>query len=243
LAGVTRGATVTERGDTMHATQCRIRPCQPADRAAVRRICAQTAWHGGPGGDRIPDDWLWAEFWTRYFTDAEPQHTWVVESTAESPVVGYLSGTSDVRQSERYVWRILPGIVRHVWQAGLLRRPASRRALVGMLRAMLSGELRLPPGVAATYPATFHFNLLPEACGQGIGTRLFWTFEDAMRDLGVPGIHTQSLDVNGGVARFNERVGLTLAERRPTRAFRHIETQPIAVLTWVKPLGTPAGSL
>jgi GNAT superfamily N-acetyltransferase len=227
----------------MHAPECLIRPYDVADRATVRWICAQTAWHGGPGGDHIPDDWLWAEFWTRYFTDAEPKHTWVVARTTDAQVVGYLSGTSDVRRPEHYVWRILPGIVRHVWQAGLLRRAAPRRALFGMLRTVLSGELRLPPGVAATYPATFHFNLLPEARGQGVGTRLFRTFEDAMRGLGVPGIHTQSLDVNRGVARFNERVGLTLVARRPTRAFQHIEKEPIAVLTWVKPLATRVASV
>jgi len=213
-----------------------LRPCRVDDRAAVRQICADTAWQGGPGGGHIPDDWLWAEFWTRYFTDQEREHTWVVEQAAEARVVGYLSGTVDARRPERYVRKLLPGIVRHVWWAGLLRRAASRRALFSMVRGLLSSDMRLPPGIAAAYPATFHFNLRPAARGRGVGTRLFRAFEAEMRLCGVPGLHTQSLDLNQGVARFNERVGLTLVERRPTRVFQHIEPRPIAVLTWVKPL-------
>ncbi len=242
----------------------RIRPYRTADRAAVRQICSDTAWQGGPGGAHIPDDWLWAEFWTRYFTDEEPEHTWVVERVldapvvdqagdppaveravntpavehaAHAPVVGYLSGAADSRRPERYIFALLPGIVRHIWQARLWRQPAPRRALLDMLTSLLSGDTRLPRGVAATHPATFHFNLLPEARGQRIGTLLFHTFEKEMRRLNVPGLHTQSLDINAGVARFNQRAGLTIAGRRPTRAFRHVEPRPIAVLTWTKRLG------
>ena len=198
----------------------------------------QTAWLGAPGRDHIPDDWLRAEFWTRYFTDAEPQHTWVVESAAETPVVGYLSGTSDVRRPERVHVADAAGNSPACVAGWIAATGRTATRTIRHAGAVLSGELRLPRGVTVTYPATFHFNLLPEARSQGIGTRLFRTFEEAMCGLGVPGIHTQSLDVNRGVARFNERVGLTLVGRSPIRAFRHIEAEPIAVLTWVKPLGT-----
>jgi len=214
----------------------RIRPYRTDDRGAIRQICTDTAWLGGPGGAHIPDDWLWAEFWTRCFTDGEPEHTWVVECAIDTRVVGYLSGTVDSRRAEHYTRALLPGIVRRIWRDRLWLRPGPRRALLGMLASLLRGDMRLPRGVAAAYPATFHFNLLPEVRGQGIGTRLFRTFEEEMRRLGVPGLHMQSVDVNAGVARFNERAGLAIIGRRPTHAFRHVESQPIAVLTWAKRL-------
>ncbi len=244
LNGHTQGTAATAI-DVAPRLGLRIRPYRTEDRAAIRQICADTAWQGGPGGVHVPDDWLWGEFWTRYFTDREPEHTWVVERAADAPVVehgvnarvvGYLSGTVDCRRAERYTYALLPGIVRHIWSVRLWRRRGPRRALLDMLASLLCGDTRLPRGVAAAYPATFHFNLLPEARGQGIGTRLFRTFETEIQQLGVPGLHTQSLDVNAGVARFNERAGLAIVGRRPTRAFGHIESRPIAILTWTKGL-------
>ena len=77
-------------------------------RAKVRRICAETAWAGGRSPERVPDDWLWAEFWTRYYTDREPRHTWVAESPTLG-VCGYLTGTLDAQGVARYLPRLRLG--------------------------------------------------------------------------------------------------------------------------------------
>ena len=68
-----------------------------SDRQAVRGICAATCWMGEDRPELIPDDWVWAEYWTRYFTDEEPRHTWVA-CEAAGRVVGYLTGTADERR-------------------------------------------------------------------------------------------------------------------------------------------------
>jgi GNAT superfamily N-acetyltransferase len=252
-----------------------VRPYRPGDRAAVREICVATAWHGGPAPERIGDEWLWAEFWTRYFTDVEPEHTWVAETVAgprdegsgvrarrqarrpdatdcagdasvapgdgAGAVVGYLAGTVDAARVERYFWRLLPGIVGHVVRRHLLWRRTPRRALVGMVGALLRNELAVPKEVLRTCPATFHFNLRPAARGQGVGQRLFAEFVAAMRRAGVPGIHAQSLSSNKGVARFNRRAGFELVATRALREFGADGTTPQAVYTWAQRLEATAG--
>ena len=122
----------------------RIRPFRRADRQAVRDICAACCWMGDYVPQRIPDDWIWAEYWTRYFTDREPQHVWVVERADDGAVVGYLAGTADKARADRYAPLLFPGIVWRVLRKRLLRNPASRAAMFGMAKSILRGEMRLP---------------------------------------------------------------------------------------------------
>ena len=214
----------------------RIRPFRRSDRSAVREICIATAWLGRPAGRHIPDEWIWAEYWTRYFTDRQPQHAWVVERRADGRVVGYLTGTPDVRRFGRYVPFLLPGIVLRVIRKRLLRRPVSRRAILCLLRSLAAGEMRLPARVAQRYPAAFHMNLLPEARRRGLGARLFETFRDRMRCLGVGGIHAQTLSLNEPIQRFCRRAGFRLLAATALHAFRHTDPEPMHLLTWLLPL-------
>jgi RimJ/RimL family protein N-acetyltransferase len=214
----------------------RIRPFRRSDRPAVREICIASAWMGRPGGERIPDEWIWAEYWTRYFTDRQPRHAWVVERRTDGRVVGYLTGTPDVRHFDRYVPFLLPGIALRVIRRRLLRRPASRRAIFCLLRSLKAGEMRLPGCVARHCPAAFHMNLLPEARRRGLGLRLFETFRNRMRSLGVGGIHAQTLSRNEPIQRFCRRAGFRLLAATALHAFGHIDLEPMHLLTWALPL-------
>ena len=60
-----------------------IRPYVTADRQAVRQICAATAWMGSPAPERIGDEWIWAEYWTRFFTDRQQDCCWVAERVGD----------------------------------------------------------------------------------------------------------------------------------------------------------------
>lgn len=218
------------------ASNLASRPYRPRDRAAIRDICAATASCGRPAPDCVGDEWIWAEFWTRYFTDREPRHTWVVEDPSRGRVVGYLTGTADARRAETYAPFLLPGVIWRVIRRRLLRRPVARRALRGLARSLLAGELDVPARMLRRYPATLHIDLLPPAQGCGLGRELFRVYVGAMRSLGVPGVHAQSLSVNHAVARFNERVGFRLVRTTPLHAFAHIDGHPIGVHTWLMTL-------
>ena len=126
-----------------------IRSYRPSDREAVREICAATGWMGEFDLKRIADEWIWAEYWTRYFTDVDPLFTWVIDRRGVGQVAGYLTGLPDVRCFERYIRRIIPGIVRRVIRGRLMQRAESRGAILGMLRSLLRGEARVPEAVRA----------------------------------------------------------------------------------------------
>ncbi len=209
-----------------------IRPYQPCDRDAIRCICAATCWMGEYRRELIPDDWMWAEYWTRYFTDREPQHTWVALDS-DNQIGGYLTGTSDVRRAHSYAMRILPGMAWHVIRHRLLRQRTSRRALLTMVHSMLFDGESLPNEVAKHYPATWHFDLLPAARGGGLGGRLYQNFYSRMQELGVPGIHAQILNLNPPVRQFLGKLGFTLVHSTPTSAFRHVISDRVEIQTWV----------
>ncbi len=222
--------------DPAPAAEFAIRLYRPADRQQVRDICVQTCWMGEYRPDYIPSEHLWAEFWTRYFTDVEPQHTWVLQREADGKLLGYLCGTADARAADHYGYKLMPGIAWHIVRQRLLRRRASRRALWSMLKALLRGELNPPKGVHDEYPAAWHFDLLPDARRGGWGRKMLAMFIDQMRAEGVRGIHGQPLSINPPVARALESMGFTLLSSRPTCAFAHVETQRIEVQTWVMKL-------
>ena len=213
-----------------------IRSYRVEYRQAIRDICAATVWMGQPARERIPDEWIWAEYWTRYFTDRDSRCTWVVTRPADGRVVGYLTGTADARRFERYVPWLLPGIVFRVIRRRLISNPVSRRAIRGLLMSMLRGESDLPAGLIERYPATLHLNLLAETRGRGVGRRLFAMYIERMRSLGVRGVHAQTLSSNAAVAGFNKSVGFRMVATRPFTAYAHVDPQPISVHTWVLPL-------
>ncbi len=213
-----------------------IRPFRPADRQAIRDICAATAWAGRTCPERVPDDWLWAEYWTRYFTDIEPRYAWVAVRTGDDTVVGYLTGTASVRAFERYAASRLPAIVARIIRRRLIRRPPARRALLGLARSALRGELDVPRPVREAFPATWHINLLPETRGRQVGQRLFACFTERLAQRGVRGIHAQTLSINLPVTRYLQALGLSQVATSPLTAWQHLDLQPLYLHTWVKTL-------
>jgi GNAT superfamily N-acetyltransferase len=235
----------------------RVRKYQPADRQAVRDICARTCWMGEYRPELIADDWLWAEYWTRYFTDIETDLTWVVEKgtfyfssagpdSAVDPdkeklnvpfsphVAGYLTGTADSSRFESYGLRLMPGIVWHVIRRRLMRQARARKAIGHMLRAIVSGDMDLPARLRREFPATFHTDLLPEARQRGIGAAIMREFLGELARRGVPGVHAQTLSVNLAAGKSLARAGFSLALARPTPAFEHVHAGPIEVQTWTR---------
>ena len=88
-----------------------VRPYEPRDRAAVRRICHQTGYMGAPA------DWYWrhaesfADIWTGYYTDCEPGSCFVAVRGDE--VVGYLAGCVDSRAAPSPAAALARAALRH----------------------------------------------------------------------------------------------------------------------------------
>jgi len=209
-----------------------IRPYRPEDRDTIRKICVDTVWLGQPASERILDPWIWAEFWTRYFTDEEPEHTWVIEPQ-DQRITGYITGAADVRAIQKYTTTIMPGLAKAAFKRRLLNKSASRKAIWSTMVALAKGQLRLPKAVQKNFPATFHFNLLPEARGLGLGGKLFDLFSKEMRRMGIVGVHAQSHSLNQAATKFFERTGFRLNASTRLDVFKHIDSRPLYTNTWV----------
>ena len=68
-----------------------IRSYRSSDRDAVRRLCCQTGFLGEPIDPVYEDRELFADFLTTYYTDHEPESSFVIERDGE--LYGYLLGS------------------------------------------------------------------------------------------------------------------------------------------------------
>ena len=60
-----------------------IRSYRTTDRGAVRRLCCQTGFLGEPIDPVYQDNELFADFLTSYYTDKEPESSFVLEIDGE----------------------------------------------------------------------------------------------------------------------------------------------------------------
>ena len=67
-----------------------VRPYTPADREAIRQICCETGYSGAPIDPVFTDRDVFADFFTRYYTDCEPESSFVAEDNGR--IIGYILG-------------------------------------------------------------------------------------------------------------------------------------------------------
>jgi len=182
-----------------------IRPYRAEDRARVRQICCATGYMGEPA------DWYWrdavsfADVWSGYYTDHEPESAFVAADGDE--VLGYLLGCADTARAESP----RDAIVRQLVRRQLLLRPGTAgffwRSLWDTLRdaSVPSGELR-----DSRWPSHLHINLLPAARGRGAGRGLVEAWLERLRRLRSPGCHLGTMAENTNAIRFFRSVGFQL---------------------------------
>lgn len=179
-----------------------VRPYRAADRARVRDIAYRTGFLGEPADCYWRDVESFANVWTGYYTDREPQSAFVAER--HGSVVGYLLGCVDSSHAESPK----DALVREIRRRLLIVRPGTAgflwRSIVDGLRGVEapSGELG-----DARWPAHLHIDLLPEARRGGVGTALMRAWLGRLRSLGVPGCHLVTLHENRPAIAFFERLG------------------------------------
>ena len=175
-----------------------IRPYEPRDRHAVRAICCRTAFRNLGAQTLINDDELFADYWSRYYTDFESQSLFVAEQ--EGQVVGYLFGCVNSRRFIRVMARrIVPIVVLHLLGKiilGRFRNAGSNRSTLKWF--FLKSWREAPPLPVEDFPAHYHCNLLPEAYQQNLYTRLALHFLDYLEAHGVTMIHGQLLEPKAG---------------------------------------------
>jgi GNAT superfamily N-acetyltransferase len=180
----------------------RVRPYRAEDRPRVREIAYATGYMGESPAWYWRDAESFAEIWTGWYTDHEPESAFVAADGGD--VAGYLVGCVDTARA------LSPrdAIVRQLVRRQLLFRPGTAgffwRSIRDTWRAgdVPSGELHDP-----RWPAHLHINLLPAARGKGAGRGLVEAWLARLRSLGSPGCHLGTLAENRHGIAFFRSVG------------------------------------
>ncbi len=190
-----------------------IRPYQSPDRAAVRLIAYETADRGKPVAGAYFDRELLADLVTRYYTDCEPQASWVAETGGD--VVGYLTGCVDTHRWRRFMtWRIVPAALMRAAGRGGAGCAHVWRLSWAIAQTCARGGWRRPISLSA-YPAHLHINVVEESRGQHVGRQLMDAFLAHALQAGVPGVHASVRADNQHGREFFERMGFKVIARRP----------------------------
>ncbi len=211
----------------------RIRPYAPADRPYVRNICCETGFMGRPVDPVFCDREAFADFFTRYYTDWEPDHALVAE--ADGRVVGYLLGCLHFRRyavvqpllalictAPRVLWRLAAG------RYG----PESRRFLQWFLLRSWRETPRRPAGCAH-----FHVNFLPEWRRTAPARAIIFSFLESLPRRGAKGVYGQIQTFTDRRSdRLFRRYGFVLYDRRRVTKFADYYPEPVFVSTFHRSL-------
>ena len=204
----------------------------PGDRNAIRRICCDTAFMGQPVENFFGDREIIADLLTLYHTDHEPESVFIAEH--ENMPVGYIMGCTDIRRARRiFLGRILPGVaIKSLLRGTFL----SRKSLMFLYRCAVSffrKELFIPD-FSGEYPAVLHINIESRFRNMGTGEKLVMKFLDYLKEKHVRGVHLTTISADA--ARFFERNGFTLLQKKKISYFSHLNRKTLFRFTLGKNL-------
>ncbi|MFN8570892.1 MAG: hypothetical protein U0132_02475 [Gemmatimonadaceae bacterium] len=172
-----------------------LRAYTAADRPTVRRIACLTAFRNLGHAAVLPDAALFADYWTSYYTDFEPERLVIAEVVrdARSSIVGYLSGCCNTRQHQRIMARhIVPSVLRRLTGHALQLGSGEGRRARRLLRWMVMRAWREVPHLdSQRFPAHYHANLLQEGAGFHFYTRMAVAFVEQLEQSGIAALHGQ----------------------------------------------------
>ena len=194
-----------------------IRNFRSADAAAVREISCATLNKGEPWEELVSDKDIIADALTRYFTDFEPESTWV--ACIGDRVVGYLTACL---YPGRYFWASLFFITPGLLVRSFARRVFLKRGIGLLLQAGIKVFfLRLFAAKPSLkdYPAELHINFLEVARGRGAGRQLIERLMEHLKEKGSSGVHASVHSHNEDGQQFFLKMGFSALGRLPGVAF------------------------
>jgi len=176
-----------------------IRSYRGSDRSAVRQLCCQTGFLGEPIDPVYEDRQLFADFLTTYYTDHEPESSFVLEVGGE--IRGYLLGSRRPLQNQLYalyqnIWLFFRALARYFRYNARSRR-FIRWTLVHGWREVPAAPRRVPH---------FHINLLPDARKISTTRALMSAYLSYLYRCGEKHVY-------GQIATFQDRRGEKMFER------------------------------
>lgn len=193
-----------------------IRPFQPADEPAVRRICIETGLKGQLE-QLFCDREAFADLWLNPFLRAPKPVAWVAER--DGAVVGYLVGHLGHSSMLPKLSRALPTLFKVTGRA-LVGPYAHHPPSLGFVRWLWFRAWREVPRMPKQLP-TFHFNLATEARDGRLGDELMAAFFAAASAQGHQEFSIQVF-VRPGKRdlKFYDRLGCRLLDVKPTTVLK-----------------------
>lgn len=209
-----------------------IRSYRASDRAAVRDLCCQTGFLGEPIDPVYEDHELFADFLTTYYTDKEPESSFVLE--VEGEIRGYLLGSRKPLWNQFYafrqnLWLFVRAVSRYF---GYNQR--SRR----FVRWMISHGWREVPAAPRRTPH-FHINLLPDARKVSTTRALLSAYFSYLYRRGEKRVYGQivTFESRRGEKMF-ERYGFRVLNRAEITKFKAFYPESVYLSTVIKNLET-----
>jgi GNAT superfamily N-acetyltransferase len=163
-----------------------IRPYSPDDREAIRHICCETGFSGNPIDPIFSDREVFADFLTRYYTDWEPESSFV--AVENNQVIGYIIGCIRYKyHSWANLFIILQITPKVLWR--FFTGQYNRQDRKFLKWSIFNTRTEVPK--APSNSAHLHFNLLPEYRNSGLGVRLFFRFMKHLKEKKVPKAYGQ----------------------------------------------------
>lgn len=207
-----------------------VRPYTSRDRKVVRKICCETGFLGKPIDSVFEDRELFADYLTHYYTDIEPESSFVIEKGGE--IRGYLLGS-------RFPWkqkffnfflhaRLLLKGVRRYW--------SYNRATKNYVQWILWRGWRENPMTPKAMPH-FHINLLPDMKSVAETHDLIQAFLTYLHRKGEKKVYGQMVvfESRRGERMFS-RYGFEVLDRVEVTKYREFYPEPVYLFTVVKDL-------
>jgi hypothetical protein len=209
-----------------------IRSFRAEDREAVRKLCCQTGFLGEPIDPVYEDRQLFADFLTTYYTDHEPESSFVLEIDGE--IRGYLLGSRKPLQNQLYsFWQnvslFLKALTRYFRYNARSRRFV-RWTLVHGWREVPAAPRRVPH---------FHINLLPDARKMSTTRALMSAYLSYLYRSGEKRVYGQivTFESRRGEKMF-ERYGFTVLNRGEITKYKAFYPESVYLSTVIKNLET-----
>lgn len=207
-----------------------IRKYAARDRDAVRNLCCLTGFLGKPIDPIFEDRELFADYLTRYYTDKEPESSFVIEQNGV--VKGYLLGS-------RFPWKHQIFSVHQnigLFFKILARYQSYNESTREFIRWILKNSWREVPA-APRRTAHFHFNLLPEVQSWRGTLALLNSYFDYLSSAGETAVFGQIVTFQSrrGAPLF-ERYGFRVVEKREITKYRNIYPEKVYLTTVIKQL-------
>lgn len=207
-----------------------IRRYESRDREAVRYLCCETGFLGKAIDPVFEDREIFADYLTRYYTDIEPESSFVLEQ--DGVVKGYLLGS--YRPFRQQLFNFFNNL--SLFARGMAKFPFYNKPTRDFIGWILRNSWKEVP-TTPRRSAHFHFNMLPEVQGMANTGKLMNGYLEHLRSKGVRQVYGQvvTFETRRGAKLF-ERYGFQVLDRREITKYRNAHPEPVYLTTVLKEL-------